>query len=145
MRLTEAAQRVQRSAYPNAYQKWAEESAVLAKALTGGATAAVACTVTGKPVLRGAAAATAVMQGLRLDWGQGLGATAEQASGLTVAVADPSAGWRYAHWLVSHARTTGLERVRFAAHEWHAEAGTWQRVTGDKGTDNTQVIAQVFR
>jgi hypothetical protein len=145
MRLTDAAQRVQRSAYPNAYQKWAEESAVLTKALTGSATAAVACTVRGKPLLRGAAAAAAVMQGLRLDWGQGLGATAEQASGLTVAAADPSAGWRYAHWLVSHARVTGLERVRFAAHEWHAETGTWQRVTGDNRTDNTQVIAQVFR
>jgi hypothetical protein len=145
MRVTDAAQRVQRSAYPNAYQKWADESAVLAKALTGSATAAVACTVTGKPLLRGAAAAAAVLQGLRLDWGQGLGATAAQASGLTVSVADPSAGWRYAHWLVSHARATGLERVRFAAHEWHAEAGTWQRVADHGGVDNRQVVAEVFR
>ena len=145
MRLTDAAQRVQRSAYPNAYQKWAAEATVLTKALTGGATAAVACTVTGEPLVRGAAAASAVMQGLRLDWGQGLGATAQQPSGLTVTVGNPSAGWQYAHWLVSHARATGLERVRFAAHEWHAEAGTWQRVTADGGTDNTQVIARVFR
>lgn len=144
MRVTDAAQRVQRSAYPNAYQKWADESVVLAKALTGSATAAVACTVTGKPLLRGAAAAAAVLQSLRLDWGQFLPATAEQASGLTVSVADPSAGWRYAHWLVSHARATGLERVRFAAHEWRAEAGTWQRVTGDGGADDYQVVAQVF-
>ena len=145
MRITDAAQRVQRSAYPNAYQKWADEAAVLAKALTGSATAAVACTVTGKPLLHGAAAAAAVLQGLRLDWGQGLAATAEQASGLTVSVADPSAGWRYAHWLVSHARATGLERVRFASHEWHAEAGTWQRVTGGGGADDYRVVAEVFR
>src|SRR4051812_48023198 len=45
MRVTDAAQRVQRSAYPNAYQKWADEAEVLARALTGRATGAVACTV----------------------------------------------------------------------------------------------------
>src|SRR4029453_5734277 len=118
MRVTDAAQRVQRSAYPNAYQKWADESAVLARALTGRATGAVACTVTGTPALRGAAAAAALMEGLRRGLGNGLDRTAGQAAGLTVAVSDPSAGWRYAHWLVSHARDTGLERVRFADLEW---------------------------
>ena len=75
MRVTDAAQRVQRSAYPNAYEKWADEAAVLARALTGRATGAVACTVSGEPALRGAAAAAALMDGLRLDWGKGLGRT----------------------------------------------------------------------
>jgi hypothetical protein len=144
MRVTEAAQRVQRSAYPNAYDKWADESAVLATALTGSTGAAVACTVPGKPELRGAAAAAAVLNGLRLDWGKGLPRTAALASGLTVDVADANSGWRYAHWLVSHARTTGLERVRFADLEWHAQAGTWQSVSGDGGADGRQVIAEVF-
>lgn len=144
MTVTEAAQRVQRSAYPNAYAKWADESAVLAKALTGRATGAVACTVTGDPVLRGTAAATALLKGLRLDWGKGLDATAEQGAGLTVSVKDPSAGWRYAHWLVSHARTTGLERVRFADLEWRAPSGEWQTVTGGRGAGERQVVAQVF-
>ena len=144
MRITDAAQRVQRSAYPNAYQKWADESAVLARALTGRATGAVACTVTGAPALRGAAAAAALLNGLRLDWGKGMAKTAEQAAGLTVAVSDASTGWRYAHWLVSHASDTGLERVRFADLEWHAPDGTWQPVTADGGVDERQVIAQVF-
>jgi hypothetical protein len=144
MRVTDAAQRVQRSAYPHAYEKWADESAVLARALTGRATGAVACTVSGKPALRGAAAAAALMDGLRLDWGKGLGRTAEQAAGLTVAVSDPSAGWRYAHWLVSHARDTGLERVSFADLEWHAPSGKWQPVTGGQVAGNGQVVAEVF-
>jgi hypothetical protein len=144
MRITDAAQRVQRSAYPHAYEKWADEAAVLARALTGRATGAVACTVSGKPALRGAAAAAALMDGLRLDWGKGLGRTAEQAAGLTVAVSDPSAGWRYAHWLVSHARDTGLERVRFADLEWHAPSGQWQPVTGDEVAGNATVVAEVF-
>jgi hypothetical protein len=146
MRVTEAAQRVQRSAYPNAYDKWTDEAAILARALTGRATGAVACTVTGSPVMRGAAAAAALMKGLRLDWGKGLDkrAAAEQAAGLTVTVTDAGAGWRYAHWLVSHASDTGLERVRFADLEWHAPDGKWQKVTGDAATDTSTVVAQVF-
>jgi hypothetical protein len=147
MRVTDAAQRVQRSAYPNAYQKWADEAEVLGRALTGQAASAVACTVTGAPVMRGAAAASALMTGLRLDWGKGLpsSAAAEQAAGLTVAVTSAAAGWRYAHWLVAHASDTGLERVRFADLEWDASAGKWQPVTADGGIDKRKVIAEVFR
>jgi hypothetical protein len=146
MRITEAAQRVQHSAYPNAYAKWADESAVLARALNGRATGAVACTVTGAPVLRGAAAAAALLKGLKLDWGKGMAKTpaATQAAGLTVAVSDASTGWRYAHWLVSHASDTGLERVRFADLEWRALEGKWQPVTADAGVDKRHVVAQVF-
>ena len=146
MRVTDAAQRVQRSAYPNAYEKWADESAVLAKALTGRATGAVDCTVSSEPVVRGAAAATALLKGLKLDWGKGLAKTpaAAQPAGLTVSVPDSSTGWRYAHWLVSHASNTGLERVRFADLEWHAPDGTWQKVTASAGTDRGRVVAQVF-
>ncbi|GAA0548635.1 heavy metal transporter [Paractinoplanes ferrugineus] len=146
MRVTDAAQRVQRSAYPNAYEKWADESAVLARALTGRATGAVACTVTGAPALRGAAAAAALLKGLKLDWGKGLAKTpaAAQAAGLTVVVPDASTGWRYAHWLVSHASATGLERVRFANLEWHAPDGKWQSVTPDSAAGERQVVAQVF-
>jgi hypothetical protein len=143
MRVTDAAQKVQRSAYPNAYQKWADEAEVLAKALTGRATGAVACTVSGEPVLRGAAAAAALMKGLKLDWGGPAGA-AGQAAGLTVAVTDANSGWRYAHWLVSHARDTGLERVRFADLEWHAPSGKWQQVTGDRAAGDRAVVAEVF-
>jgi hypothetical protein len=146
MRVTDAAQRVQRSAYPNAYQKWADESAVLAKALTGRATGAVECTVTGSPVLRGAAAAAALLEGLKLDWGKGLqeAGTTEPSGDLTLTVADANTGWRYAHWLVSHASETGLERVRFADREWHAPDGKWQRVTGAGGAGERRVIAEVF-
>ncbi len=144
MRVTDAAQKVQRSAYPNAYEKWADEAAVLTKALMGHATGAVACTVSGEPALRGAAAATALVRGLRLDWGKGLTTVAPQPSGLTVGVSDPSAGWRYAHWLVSHAGVNGVERVRFADQEWHAPQGEWQKVAADRAAGTAQVVAEVF-
>ena len=145
MRVTDAAQKVQRSAYPNAYEKWADESAVLARALTGKATGAVACTVTGEPALRGAAAAAALTEGLKLDWGKGMATMDPQPEGgFTVNVADDGAGWRYAHWLVSHASGTGLERVRFHDLEWQAAEGTWQSVTADGAQDDRKVIAHVF-
>nr|WP_221376551.1 hypothetical protein [Actinoplanes polyasparticus] len=146
MRVTDAAQKVQRSAYPNAYEKWADESAVLARALTGRATGAVECSVSGSPVLRGATAAAALAEGMRLDWGKGLpeSATATEAARLTVKVSTASAGWRYAHWLVSHASATGLERVRFGNLEWHAPDGRWQAVSADGGAGPGRVVAEVF-
>ncbi|MFI7597357.1 hypothetical protein [Actinoplanes sp. NPDC049681] len=140
MRVTEAAQKVQRSAYPNAYEKWADESEVLARALTGRATGAVECTVS-EPALRGAAAAKALAQGFALDWG----VDADRLADLTVTVKDPNTGWRYAHWLVAHAKSTGLERVRFADREWTAPDGKWQPVTGDRRAGNDAVVAEVFR
>ena len=146
MRITDAAQKVQRSAYPNAYEKWADESRVLAAALTGRATGAVECRYTGDPVARGAEAATALLAGLKLDWGKKLPSktAAAQAGGLTVQVTNVNTGWRYAHWLVSHASATGLERVRFADLEWHAPDGKWQPVTDGGGARTDQVVAQVF-
>ncbi len=146
MRVTDAAQKVQRSAYPNAYEKWADESAVLAKALTGRATKAVECSVSGAPARRGSAAAAALMAGLRLDWGKGLpeSAAAEQDAGLTVKVASTRSGWRYAHWLVAHASATGLERVRFGDLEWHAPDGKWQAVTEGSAAGGGRVVAEVF-
>jgi hypothetical protein len=144
MRVTDAAQKVQRSAYPNAYEKWADESAVLAKALLGHATGAVECTVTGEPSVRGAAAAEALIRGMRLDWGKGLTTATATQPGLTVAVADARAGWRFAHWLVAHASENGVERVRFADLEWHAPTGEWEPAASDRAAGGARVVAEVF-
>jgi hypothetical protein len=102
MRVTDAAQRVQRSAYPNAYEKWADESAVLAKALTGRRHRRGGLHADGEPALRGAAAAAALLKGC--------GWTGARAWPARRAAVRPhgrrrrrQAGWRYAHWLVSHA------------------------------------------
>ncbi|MEU2616191.1 hypothetical protein ABZ570_32180 [Micromonospora sp. NPDC007271] len=143
MRVTEAAQRVQRSAYPEAYQKWADESEVLTRALLGNATGAVACTVGPQPTMRGPAATAALVEGLALDWGlPDLTAPADP-TGFSVPATDSRNGWRYAHWLVSHADDHGVKRVRFGDLEWTAEHGTWDRVKGGRGTP-TQVLAEVF-
>ncbi len=142
MRVTEAAQRVQRSAYPEAYQKWADESEVLTRALLGDATGAVACTVGPTPTMRGPAAATALVQNLALDWGlAGLTAPTDLTD-FAVPATDSRNGWRYAHWLVSHADDHGVKRVRFGGLEWTAKQGTWAKVSN--GDAPTQVLAEVF-
>ncbi|MER7335585.1 MULTISPECIES: hypothetical protein [unclassified Micromonospora] len=143
MRVTDAAQKVQRSAFPEAYQKWADESEVLTRALLGHATGAVACTVSRDPAMRGAAAATALTRGLSLDWGLAAATAAADLTGLTVPAADERRGWRYAHWLVSHAHDHGVKRVRFGGLEWTARDGTWNQVDGDAAAGG-HVVAEVF-
>lgn len=145
MRVTDAAQRVQRSAFPEAYEKWADDSALLARALLGQTPGALACTLTGEPSARGAAATTAVTAGLRLDWEKLRPAVPTPAVGLSVPVADTRAGWRYAHWLVAHATWHGVERVRFADQEWDATTGRWNRVEPQRAAGDGQVVAEVFR
>ncbi len=143
MRVTDAAQKVQRSAFPEAYQKWADESEVLSRALLGHATGAVACTVGGDPVRRGAAATAALTRGLTLDWGLAATAAAADLTRLTVTADDERGGWRYAHWLVSHAQDNGVRLVRFGDRQWTAEKGTWTRVTADD-PPAASVVAEVF-
>lgn len=143
MRVTDAAQAVQRSAYPEAYQKWADEADVLAEALLGIATGAVACLLTREPRLRGPAAAAALTAGLALDWGSLETQPQAEIPGLAVAAGDQQTGWRYAHWLVSHAGQHGVQRVRFGGMQWTAQAGTWSPVS-DPAPAGRLVIADVF-
>ncbi|SBV30162.1 hypothetical protein GA0070620_5755 [Micromonospora krabiensis] len=143
MRVTDAAQRVQRSAFPEAYEKWADESEVLSKALLGDVTGAVACTVGRTPVMRGEAAAVALTRNLTLDWGLASSAVPTDLTGLTLAASDQRNGWRYAHWLVSHAQDHGVKRVRFGALEWTARDGTWTEVEAEPAATG-RVVAEVF-
>jgi len=140
MRVTDAAQAVQRSAFPEAYEKWADEAAVLAAALLGRATGAVACTVPGEPALRGGPALTALGEILELDWGKVETVSPGDVTGLAVAAADTTSGWRYAHWLVSHATDHGVKRVAFAGLEWSADGGRWSKAA----SSSAHVVAEVF-
>ncbi len=143
MRVTDAAQKVQRSAFPGAYEKWADESAVLTRALLGDATAAVACTIRGNPVLRGDAATSALRGGLALDWGLLETASPAEITGLSLSTSDKRTGWRYAHWLVSHAGDHGVKRVRFGNQQWTASHGEWTSTSDDEASTD-RVIAEVW-
>jgi hypothetical protein len=141
LRVTDAAQRVQRSAHPEAYEKWTTESTVLAEALAGRVSGAVTCTRSGSPSQRGEAAAVALHAGLRLDWGDVATVTDSDVVGLVLTAADDQSGWQYAHWLVAHSAERGVERVRFGDREWSAEGGDWHHVDGGPGSE---VVAEVY-
>jgi hypothetical protein len=123
MRVTDAAQRVQRSAYPEAYEQWADDANVLATALLGDQPGAVDCAAPDEPATRGEAAVAALGEAIAQDWGAG--ATQGDGPVVSVPAADDRAGWRYAHWLVAHAAQHGVTRVRFAGMEWTASDGGW--------------------
>ena len=146
MSVTDAAQRVQRSAYPEAYQQWATRAQVLATALSGKSAGTVACRSKQDPPLRGTAATGALTDLLRLDWGDvRVADTTGDTAALSLTVNDEAAGWRYAHWLVSHAAGQGVERVRYDRREWTAGRGTWADTNGDPGVERTRVTAVVYR
>jgi hypothetical protein len=145
LRVTDAAQAVQRSAHSEAYERWATQSEVLAVALGGDAVGAVACTVTGQPPSRGAVAAQTLAASVKLDWGEVRTVKVANLVGLALAARDTRAGWQYAHWLVAHAEDRGVRSVRFGDREWTAKGGSWQHVTDSAGPAGPhQVLAEVF-
>ncbi|HEX7746325.1 MAG TPA: hypothetical protein VF462_13825 [Micromonosporaceae bacterium] len=143
LRVTDAAQAVQRSAYPEAYQKWADEAQVLADALMGISPGAVACLGDTEPPVRGTVAEAALLANLTLDWGNLEARPPAGRPGLALPAADDQAGWRYAHWLVSHAGQHGVQRVRYAGRQWTAQAGNWSPAP-DRTPGGKLVVAEVF-
>jgi hypothetical protein len=138
MRVTEAAQRVQKSAYPEAYAQWETSATVLTQALMGKVPGALACARLNAPQTRGPAAATALGEGLRADWGDIQSVTS--AGGLTVPVPTATVGWQYAHWLVANAARRGVSRVHYADQEWTASSGAWATASAP----SADVVAEVY-
>ncbi|WP_328536876.1 heavy metal transporter [Streptomyces sp. NBC_00344] len=141
--LTVAAQRVQHSAFPDAYAKHEPDATLLASALTGRVAASFTCsgaqsTMAGDPAK--------VRSQLVRAFGSGAAPTGRSAgrSDLTVPVAragDAAAGtkpaggpagrrgWELAHWAVANSAALRIERVAYAGREWTAGAdgNSWSR------------------
>ncbi|MFE4626228.1 heavy metal transporter [Streptomyces mirabilis] len=148
--LTVAAQRVQRSGYPQAYAKHEPDATLLAAALTGHAAATLTCE--GRPGATPVGGPDSVRAALVRDFGrevlQEAGADVGTAgspasstasptlapspsvSGRTVTVPvrkDPTGastvrqrGWELAHWAVANSSTLHIQRVSYAGREWTA-------------------------
>lgn len=145
--LTVAAQRVQRSGYPEAYAKHEPDATLLAAALTGRSAATLTCE--GRPGVTRTSGPDAVRAALVRDFGQ----DALQSAGAEVDArkATPSPaptvieqdgqtvllpvtggsgsgagrgvrerGWQLAHWAVANASDLHIKRVSYAGREWTA-------------------------
>jgi hypothetical protein len=142
MTVEKAAQAVQKSADGTAYGRWADKAQVLATALTGDAGGAVGCTITDQPAQRGAAAASALAEGVAADWGDVRTVSDSAVVGLALPVDGTRSGWQYAHWLVSHAADQNVQRVRFGDQVWTAKSGSWTKASTDPTGE--RVVAEVY-
>jgi hypothetical protein len=134
MRLTAAAQAVQKSAHPTAYQRWEDQATTLAKAFTGAEPALVSCSFPEPTV---AASPAKVMQLLDLELpATRLSATA-QAGELRA-----DAPWVTAGWLVAKADRLGIEAVAISGRRWTRTDG-W-RVDSTAAADRIRFeVAQI--
>jgi hypothetical protein len=142
MDVGDAAQAVQRSAYPQAYLQWSDEAGILARALTEAVGGAVSCAHIVAGDQRGTAALGALTADFHADWGATV-AVSDAGGAVTVTAPDPTTGWRYASWLVAYAQRTGVERVDLDGLGWTAGAGRWQATTPPPGGTHA-VKARVF-
>ncbi|MBE1877083.1 hypothetical protein [Myceligenerans pegani] len=135
MEITDAAQEVQRSAYPEAYARHEVRSRAWASSLTGHSPASLTCEIA--PVeeesLLAPAPATDVVAG-RLGRDLGLGPSGTSATGAAVVEVDATpltpgepgrGGWAVAHWAVATATATNAVEVRVADQVWTRESAEW--------------------
>jgi hypothetical protein len=116
-RLTDVAQAVQRSGFPEAYQQWEPMATALAGALLSDQPGRFSCTY--RPDEASGAVdprTAAVAEALRREAGP---AQAHLGGSLTV----PGEGWPAASWAVAHAPALKLASIRYAGWEWTAEGG----------------------
>lgn len=159
--LTVAAQRVQRSGFPQAYAKHEPDAALLAAALTGRSAATLTCE--GRPAATRAAGADAVRTALARDFGR----DALEPAGAEVGAAPSSSpsksapvdsdggtvrlpvtaeegtdagarGWQLAHWAVANASELHIRRVSYAGREWTAghTDSRWRPMDGKNAEDS---------
>jgi hypothetical protein len=132
LRVTVAAQRVQRSGYPSAYAVYEDDARALASAMTGYSPAAFWChlpTPDGSPP-----PAAQHARALRTSLLPAFGATDVQvATGADLTVPVPSAerGWSLASYVVARAVRLGITRVAFGGRVWTAgDNAGWRRGGG---------------
>lgn len=136
MRITVAAQRVQRSGYPEAYAAHAADARALASALTGYSPHDFTCVVhtpaSGTP--------TRVVSDLR----NGLSVSASAAhSSVSVPVPDHLHGWFVASYLLANAKRLGLSDVSYAGRSWTAGSDSEKGWRADPGAGGAAVTARI--
>ncbi|MFT4286674.1 hypothetical protein [Nocardioides sp.] len=115
MRITEAAQLVQRSAFPEAYADHEPEGRALASALTGESAAAFSCRMGSIPGGRSASVARDEITGV---FGDLVGTPVVAGRAVTVQVPGKRLGWALAQYLVAQADRLGIRRVAFGGQAW---------------------------
>jgi hypothetical protein len=122
----QAAQDVQRSAYPTAYAQYALVGAAMAKGFYGRQARSVWCW-TGSAI-KGSRRLAAADRGLAAAFGP-LNFRHVGDPIVAVGVSSKATGWAVAAWIVTHAVSYHINTVRFAGYQWTAAGGHhgWKR------------------
>lgn len=144
MKITEAAQRVQHSGYPQAYEQHAPDARALASALTGYSSGgAFTCVV---PQTGGHGTSAAVESALTQDFGtldvSRTGTRQDLAIGVGNGADGNRLGWSVAAYLVAHADTLKLSSIAFDGKVWRtgsASSHGWTSSTADGSTVTVSV------
>ncbi|WP_206248371.1 heavy metal transporter, partial [Actinacidiphila bryophytorum] len=147
--LTVAAQKVQKSGYPDAYAKHEADATLLTAVLVGRKAGALSCTTGADRAdsAGGAPGDTAVVAtSLKREFGSGARPRTAGEPARTVGVPAAPArggaagdtvrrGWQLAQWSVAHAHDLRVEAVSFAGMEWRAErsGSGWRKAAEDAG------------
>lgn len=133
--ITEAAQAVQRSGFPDAYAQHETRSRAWASALTGWSPATLTCDLHDPDPA--ASSADAVVARVQRDLGP-LPVTADATGALVVDTSMFGAAqdrarldWAVAQWAVSVAQPLQLTSVTVADRTWDRDSGTWEPTTGE--------------
>jgi hypothetical protein len=114
--LTEVAQKVQRSAYPEAYRDHEDDARVLASTLTGNSPAGFRCLdrshTPGDPA--------GLAESLRKTFGSRAKVETVAAT-IVVKAVNPRLAWAYAHFSVANSKFYGVTAVSVAGRQWQTE------------------------
>ncbi|WP_323959014.1 hypothetical protein GC088_10715 [Arthrobacter sp. JZ12] len=127
MPITEAAQQVQRSAYPDAYADHEPEGRAFASALTGQSPASLNC-VLREPATAGNPEAVTASFAAAFP-----GLSVESSGGEVAASASGSYGWAAAQWAVANAQGLGITSVSYAGLLWDRSEGGWNAAETETG------------
>ena len=138
MRITEIAQKVQRSAYPEAYADHEQEGRIMASALSGHSPGGLGCRLDGA----NQGTPTALRDALAKELG--VKATVSGRT-LTVRAGSERGAWTAGAYAVAKASQYGATTVRVGAKEWtrtrDPEGWTWTKAKGGSATTVTVTFA----
>jgi hypothetical protein len=126
--ITEAAQAVQRSAFPNAYAVHEDAAIALAGALTGQSPGALTCSVRGGPVQQDVSSRlTAISDDVATGFGPVVSVT-RSGDSLRIEVSGKRQrrhAWAVASYLVARARILDVDQVSVGHRGWQRSSGAW--------------------
>jgi hypothetical protein len=127
--ITVAAQKVQHSAFPNAYAKWEGEARIVARVMTGEVPAGFTCSF--QPAAGGSTAK--VVAAATKQWGPNA-----LTKGITA-----TEGWSVAAWLVANAYDQHLDSVSFLGQTWTVATNNWTPTPKSQNASATAAQSQV--